>query len=173
MEKLILVDENDKQIGTMEKLQAHQKGLLHRCFSIFVMNGKGETLLQRRALNKYHSGGLWSNSCCGHQRPGEDTVTAGERRLKEEFGFVCALREIHRFTYRTEFQNGLTEHEYDHVLAGWFDGVPQPDPEEILEWKWVSLSQLKNDVGQKPRLYTYWLRACLDDAASALSGLRR
>ena len=168
MQTLILVNRRDKQLGIMEKLEAHRRGLLHRCFSIFIMNGKGETLLQRRAVNKYHSGGLWSNSCCGHQRPGEETLKAGQRRLKEEFGFACDLRKIHHFTYRTVFSNGLTEHEYDHVLAGHFDGAPKPDPEEILEWKWVKLEELKKDINQAPQNYTYWLKTCFTDVTPLL-----
>lgn len=170
MEKLILVDRRDRQVGTMEKLEAHRKGLLHRCFSIFIINDENQTLLQRRALDKYHSGGLWSNACCGHQRPGEKTKTAAERRLAEEFGFKSDLREIHSFLYRTKFQNGLTEHEFDHVLAGRFEGTPQPDPKEILEWKWVKLEELKKGIAASPQTYTYWLKACLADVIPLLSG---
>lgn len=171
MEKLILVDRRDRQVGTMEKLEAHRKGRLHRCFSIFLMNGKGQTLLQRRALSKYHSGGLWSNSCCGHPRPGEHTVKAAERRLREEFGIACSLKKIHHFLYWTKFKNGLTEHEFDHVLAGYFDGIPQPDPKEILEWKWMSLNELQTDIASSPESYTYWVKACLADVIPLLKGL--
>ncbi|MCL5436090.1 MAG: isopentenyl-diphosphate Delta-isomerase [Patescibacteria group bacterium] len=170
MEKLILVDRRDRQIGIMEKLEAHKLGRLHRCFSIFITNGKGQTLLQRRALDKYHSGGLWSNSCCGHQRPGEHTLKAGERRLKEEFGIDCRLKKIHTFLYRTEFKNGLIEYEFDHVLTGYFDGTPpQPDPKEILEWKWISLANLQTDIFTSPQDYTYWLKACFADVVPLLN----
>jgi isopentenyl-diphosphate delta-isomerase len=168
IEQLILVDRRDRQIGTMEKLLAHKLGRLHRCFSIFITNDQGKTLLQRRALSKYHSGGLWSNACCGHQRPGEHTLTAGKRRLKEEFGIDCELKQIYTFIYRTKFANGLIEYEFDHVLAGIFNGTPQPNPQEIMDWKWISLPDLKTQLDYSPQDYTYWLKACFNEVLPKL-----
>jgi len=162
MEKIIIVDRKDRQIGTGEKLDVHRKGRLHRAFSIFIFNPEGETLLQRRAAGKYHSAGLWTNTCCSHPREGEKLEEAVHRRLRQEMGFDCALKEIFSFIYKVKFGNGLYEHEFDHVFVGSFEGKPAPDPEEADGWKWVSLEELKADIKRSPEKYTYWLRASLD-----------
>lgn len=163
MEQVILVDDHDNEIGVEEKTAAHVSGKLHRAFSIFVFDSRGRLLLQKRAAHKYHSGGLWSNTCCGHPRPGEDTETAAHRRLKEEMGFDCELKKIHSFVYRTAFTNGLNEHEYDHVLVGNADLLPKPDPSEVGDWKWIEPAWLTKDVQQHPEHYTFWFRHCLGE----------
>ncbi len=162
MEKIILVDKKDREIGTGEKLEVHKSGKLHRAFSIFVFNRKGELLLQKRAKGKYHSGGLWSNTCCSHPRAGERLEKAVHRRLKQEMGFDCSLKEIFSFVYKVKFENGLYEHELDHVFIGNYGRKPEPDPEEAEGWKWISLNELKKDIQKNPGNYTYWLKVSLD-----------
>jgi len=162
MEKIILVDRKDKEIGTGEKIKVHEEGRLHRAFSIFVFNSKGQLLLQKRARGKYHSGGLWTNTCCSHPRVGERMEEAVHRRLKKEMGFDCPLKEVFSFIYRVDFGNGLTENEYDHVFAGRFGGNPKPNPEEADGWKWVSMEELKADVKKNPQKYTYWFGLVLE-----------
>lgn len=157
-EKVILVDEEDNPIGLMEKLEAHQKALLHRAFSVFILNDKGEIMLQQRAANKYHSPNLWTNTCCSHPREGETTIEAGKRRLQEEMGFVTELSEVLSFIYKAPFDNGLTEHEYDHVLVGYSDAQPQINSEEVASWKWLSLEAIKEDILQTPEQYTAWFK---------------
>jgi isopentenyl-diphosphate delta-isomerase len=171
MEKIILVDRKDRKTGTGEKLEVHKAGRLHRAFSIFVFNSKGETLLQKRAKGKYHSGGLWTNACCSHPREGEELKEAVHRRLKQEMGFDCSLKEIFSFIYKVKFGNGLYEHELDHVFVGRFEGKPVPDPEEAEGWKWVSLKELKKDIQKNPQNYTYWLKASLDSVISHVGKL--
>ena len=161
--KVILVDENDNQIGVSRKLEAHQLGKLHRAFSVFIFNSKGELLIQKRASSKYHSGGLWSNTCCSHPKPGEDTLLTARIRLKEEMGINCDLKEIHKFIYKTKFSNGLTEYEYDHVLVGKSDALPIVDPEEAEDWKWVDPEKLREHIKNNPDQYAYWFKVCLDD----------
>ncbi|MBI2623911.1 isopentenyl-diphosphate Delta-isomerase [Candidatus Parcubacteria bacterium] len=158
---IILVDERDRQIGTAGKMTPHRTGALHRAFSVFVFNSRGELLLQKRAKKKYHSAGLWTNTCCSHPRPGEATLAAARRRLKEEMGFTTKLREVFSFIYRVKFANGLMEHEYDHVLVGRFGGAPRPDPVEAEDWEWVSLPQLRHDIRRHPRRYSFWLKKVL------------
>jgi isopentenyl-diphosphate delta-isomerase len=165
MDKVILVDKNDQEIGSEEKLKAHQEGKLHRAFSIFIFNSKGEWLLQKRARAKYHSGGQWTNACCSHPRPGETILQAAHRRLKEEMGFDTELKEIFSFVYKVKFKNGLWEHEFDHVLIGDFDGRPKPSPEEAEDWRWLNLAQLKRKVRKNPGQYTYWFRQVLEKVA--------
>jgi len=160
-EEIILVNENDGEIGREVKIRAHKLGLLHRCFSILVFNSKGELMLQKRAGEKYHSGGLWSNTCCGHPRPGEGVITAGQRRLKEEMGFECELKEIMAFTYKSELDNGLIENEYDHVLTGKYDGDPVLNPEEVEGWRFVSPEKLEKEVEENPARFTVWLKIIL------------
>ena len=163
MEKIILVDKNDNEIGFEEKLTAHQNGgKLHRAFSIFVFNKKEELLLQKRAKEKYHSALLWTNTCCSHPRTGEVLLAAAHRRLKEEMGFDCDLSEKFSFIYKINFENGLSENEFDHVFFGKFDGEPKSNPEEVADWKWVSIKELKQDIKENPGEYTYWLKICLD-----------
>ncbi|HEV2765300.1 MAG TPA: isopentenyl-diphosphate Delta-isomerase [Pyrinomonadaceae bacterium] len=160
-ERVILVDEQDRALGSAEKLSAHTEGRLHRAFSVFVFDRAGRVLLQRRARTKYHSGGLWSNTACGHPRPEETTADAARRRLGEEMGFRCELTEAFGFVYRAELDNGLVEYEYDHVLIGVFDGDPAPDPSEVEDWRRVSLAQLRRELRERPLEFTYWLRQAL------------
>jgi len=157
-EYVILVDEADTQIGLMEKMAAHKKALLHRAFSVFVLNKKGELMLQQRALSKYHSPALWTNTCCSHQRDGETTLDAGKRRLQEEMGFGCELKELFSFIYKAPFDNGLTEHELDHVLVGYYDESPTINPEEVASWKWMKVEAIKADIAKNPQNYTAWFK---------------
>ena len=157
-EKVILVDKEDNQIGTMPKLEAHERALLHRAFSVFIFNEKGELMLQRRALHKYHSPGLWTNTCCSHQRVGETNIEAGKRRLYEEMGFSCELEDTFWFIYKASFDNGLTEHELDHVMIGKYDGEPKINPAEVAEYKWMTLDDLKTDMKEHPEKYTAWFK---------------
>ncbi|MBN8701694.1 MAG: isopentenyl-diphosphate Delta-isomerase [Bacteroidetes bacterium] len=161
-EKLILVDELDNEIGVCEKIEAHQKKLLHRAFSIFVFNDKKELLLQRRAVTKYHSAGLWTNTCCGHPRPNETTINAATRRLQEEMGFVCSLQRSFSFIYDAKLENNLFEYEYDHVFIGTYNDAPVINTEEASEWKYESLELVKQDVLRYPQNYTVWFKKCLD-----------
>jgi isopentenyl-diphosphate Delta-isomerase len=164
VEQVILVDHNDREIGLEEKLRAHQNGgKLHRAFSIFIFNRKGETMMQQRAETKYHGGGLWSNTVCSHPRKGETPVEAAHRRLKEEMGFDCEMHEVFEFEYEAKMDKGLTEHEYDHVVFGTYDNEPKPNPEEVKDWKWVSLNALKDDMKKNPNSYTPWLKIAIDD----------
>ncbi|MBI2642320.1 MAG: isopentenyl-diphosphate Delta-isomerase [Candidatus Wildermuthbacteria bacterium] len=167
--EVILVDERDNEIGVLEKIEAHRLGKLHRAFSIFVFNSKGELLIQKRALAKYHSGGLWSNTCCSHPRPGEQLEVTARKRLKEEMGIECDLREIHKFIYNTEFGNGLVEYEYDHVLVGRSDDMPVVNSEEAEDWRWVDTRFLVADMKDNPDSYTYWFRISLDDVLAVVT----
>jgi len=167
-ENVILVDDNDEIVGVGEKLETHLKGNLHRAFSIFIFNQHGEVLLQKRASTKYHSGNLWSNTCCGHPRPSETTREAANRRLKEEMGINCELKEAFSFIYRVELDKGLFEHEYDYVFVGNFNGTPLPDPSEVSDWVWVDLDTLKKSIDANPSDYTYWLLISIDRIASLL-----
>lgn len=157
-ENVILVDQDNNQIGTMPKMEAHEKAVLHRAFSVFVMNNKGETMLQRRAAHKYHSPLLWTNTCCSHQRVGETNIQAGKRRLQEEMGFVTELNELFSFIYRAPFDNGLTEHELDHVMMGRYDEEPNINVEEVADWKWMKPQDIKNDIIEHPNNYTAWFK---------------
>ena len=162
VEKVILVNEKDEQIGLMEKIEAHEKALLHRAFSVFVFNYKNELMIQQRAFSKYHSPGLWTNTCCSHQREGESNIAAGKRRLQEEMGFTTDLKDTISFIYKAPFDNGLTEHEYDHILVGYFEGEPELNPEEVASWKWVSLDDLQKDMKKNPHIYTEWFKIIFD-----------
>ena len=162
-EQVILVNEKDEPIGLMGKMEAHEKGLLHRAFSVFIFNSKQEVLLQQRAACKYHSPNLWTNTCCSHPRAGETNQQAGERRLQEEMGLQVPLREVFSFIYRAPFDNGLTEHEYDHVLVGYSDAQPQINPEEVASWKWLSLEAIKEDILQAPERYTAWFKIIFEE----------
>lgn len=161
-EQVVLVDKNNKQIGLMPKLEAHQKAILHRAFSVFVFNDKGELMLQQRAANKYHSPLLWTNTCCSHQRNGESNLEAGKRRLFEEMGFTCNLKEVFSFIYKAPFDNGLTEHELDHVMIGTFNGNPTINKEEVEEYKWMTLVNIEKDIKQHPENYTAWFKIIFD-----------
>jgi isopentenyl-diphosphate Delta-isomerase len=161
VEHVILVDENDVQIGTEEKLRAHQLGLLHRAFSIFLYNDKGEMLIHQRASNKYHSSDLWTNACCSHQRPSEKTIDAALRRLNEEMGITTELRYVSKFMYTTVFDNGLTENEFDHILVGQFSAEVFPNKDEVRAWKYISEDQLLQDIKSKPEQYSSWFKIIL------------
>lgn len=158
MEKVILVDLNDQVLGEMEKMEAHRKGLLHRAFSVFILNSSNELLLHQRAWDKYHSGGLWTNACCSHPRPGENLINAGKRRLFEEMGLKADLKELYSFIYRAELDCDLTEHEFDHVLLGYSDEIPSPASEEVAAWKYISIEEIKKDLKNSPENYTFWFK---------------
>ncbi len=162
-EMVILVDEHDNEIGLMEKQEAHVKALLHRAFSVMVFNDKGEMLLQQRALSKYHSGGLWTNTCCSHPRQGETTEQAAHRRLQEEMGFDCELKLHQTFIYKAPFDNGLTEHELDHVFIGTYNQDPQINPEEVNDFHWISLSELDQQLRNQPEKFTVWFKMIMDN----------
>ncbi len=157
-EQVILVNENDEEIGSMAKMEAHEKAVLHRAFSVFVMNDRGETMLQQRAAHKYHSPLLWTNTCCSHQRFGESNLEAGKRRLQEEMGFVTELKELFSFIYKAPFDNGLTEHELDHVMMGHYNGEPEINEAEVADWKWMTPEAIKNDIAMQPDQYTAWFK---------------
>lgn len=160
-ERVVLVDRFDNEIGTARKLEVHRTGELHRAFSIFVMNSKGEMLLQQRALGKYHTAGLWSNTSCGHPRPGEPVDAAASRRLEEEMGFSCALDRCYGFVYEADLGGDLSEHEYDHVMVGMFDGTPIPDEAEVHAWKWARPRTIMEDIHLRGHIYTPWFRIAL------------
>ncbi len=162
-EFVILVDENDTELGLMEKHEAHQKALLHRAFSVFVFNKKGELLLQQRALNKYHSGGLWTNTCCSHPRENEKTIDAAHRRLKEEMGFDCTLTEKFHFIYKAAFDNGLTEHELDFIYIGTTNEEPNINNDEVASYKWINMQELITDMRLHPKNYTVWFSIILKE----------
>lgn len=162
-EFVVLVDEQDNEIGLMEKMEAHEKGLLHRAFSVFVFNSKKEFLLQRRALSKYHSGGLWTNTCCSHPRSGETALEAAKRRLQEEMGFVCEIEEQFSFIYKKELDNNLTEHELDHVFFGQYEGKIDFNTDEVMDYKYVKLDDLLLDMQNNPDDYTVWFKICFDE----------
>ena len=163
MEYVVLVDDNDNQIGLMEKMEAHEKGLLHRAFSVFLFNSKGEMLLQQRAFSKYHSGGLWTNTCCSHPREGESVIDAAHRRLGEEVGFDCEIKKAFHFTYKSKLDSGLTEHELDHVYIGEYEGEINPNPDEVESYKYIAIDELKRDIHQNPQSYTEWFKICLEE----------
>ena len=166
---VILVDEQDNQLGLMPKMEAHEKAVLHRAFSVFIFNSDGDLMLQQRAAHKYHSPLLWTNTCCSHQRDGESNIEAGKRRLLEEMGFSTELKEVFSFIYKAPFDNGLTEHELDHVMVGYFDGVPEVNPEEVASFKWMSLEAIKEDIELHPNLYTAWFKIIFKESYSKLS----
>lgn len=160
LEHVLLVNERDEELGTMEKLEAHRQGVLHRAFSVFLWDDQGRLLLQRRALDKYHSGGLWTNTCCSHPRPGEAVMTAAQRRVREEMGITATLEHRFSFVYRAAFGNGLTEHELDHVLFGRNTGTPEPDPSEVMDWRYVDIATLDAELRATPDRFTVWLVEC-------------
>jgi isopentenyl-diphosphate delta-isomerase len=168
-EMVIIVDENDNELDIQEKIKAHKEGTLHRAFSVFVFNSKGEMLLQKRSINKYHSGGLWTNTCCSHPRPGEAIEDAAKRRLNEEMGFYCDLKEVFHFVYNVEFENGLTEHEFDHVFICNYDGPVEIDPNDADDFKWMDLGSIREDIEQNPEYYTEWFKIGFDKLSDYLS----
>ncbi|WP_456376190.1 isopentenyl-diphosphate Delta-isomerase [Lutibacter sp.] len=157
-EQVILVNEKDEQIGLMPKMEAHEKAVLHRAFSVFIFNNKNELMLQQRAEDKYHSPLLWANTCCSHQRNGESNLEAGKRRLQEEMGFVCALEEKTSFIYKAPFDNGLTEHELDHIMVGYYNDNPVINREEVESFKWMTIEEVKKDIALNPTIYTEWFK---------------
>ena len=162
MENVILVDEKDNQVGLMPKLEAHQKGLLHRAFSVFIFNKDYKLLLQKRALSKYHSGGLWTNTCCSHPREDEDILDAANRRLYEEMGIKTSLRKVYDFIYKAELDNNLIENEFDHVFYGLYDGNPTLNPNEASDFKWIDMHSLNLDIKDNPIDYTVWFKIAFD-----------
>tara|TARA_B110000091_G_scaffold105168_1_gene114201 strand:+ start:57 stop:605 length:549 start_codon:yes stop_codon:yes gene_type:complete len=167
-EQVILVDENDNQIGLMPKMEAHEKAVLHRAFSVFVFNKNGELMLQQRAAHKYHSPLLWTNTCCSHQRDGETNLEAGTRRLQEEMGFTTNLKEVFSFIYKAPFDNGLTEHELDHVMVGTFEKKPAINAEEVQNYKWMSLENVKKDIETNSEIYTAWFKIIFKESYQKL-----
>jgi isopentenyl-diphosphate delta-isomerase len=166
MEQVILVDQDDRETGVCEKLDAHQRGQLHRAFSVFVLDKRGALLIQQRAVTKYHTGGLWTNTCDGHPRPGETVQEAARRRLLEEMGFECDLTEAFAFTYYAALGDDLVEHEYDHVLVGRFDGEPTPDPREASDWRWVDAKTLAEEMREQPDRYAPWFKIAFQEYLS-------
>lgn len=163
MEHVILVNAADEPVGTMEKMEAHEKGVLHRAFSVFLFNVEGHLLLHQRALSKYHSGGLWTNTCCSHPRPGESVLDAAHRRLMEEMGMAADLSEAFSFLYRAELDHGMIEHELDHVVLGEAVAMPVPNPEEVEAYRFVELEALQDEVAAHPERFTEWFKICLPE----------
>ena len=168
MEEVILVNEKDKVLGYMEKQEAHIKGLMHRAFSIFVFNDKNELLLQKRAIDKYHSGGLWTNTCCSHPRKNETNIEAAYRRLNEEMGMSCVLNKVFTFTYKAVLDKGLTEHEFDHVFFGFTNQKPKINTDEVAEYKYISIVNLEKTVSTRPELFTEWFLICFPKVINQL-----
>ena len=162
-EQVILVNEHDEPIGLMNKMEAHEKAILHRAFSVFVLNNKNEVMLQQRAHHKYHSPFLWTNTCCSHQRAGETNIEAGKRRLFEEMGFQTELKELFHFIYKAPFDNGLTEHELDHVMIGYHNEEPIINLDEVESWKWMPIEDIKEDLMLHPNDYTVWFKIIFDE----------
>ena len=168
-EQVILVNKKDEKIGLMAKMEAHEKALLHRAFSVFVFNSENELLLQQRAAHKYHSPMLWTNTCCSHQRDGESNIEAGTRRLQEEMGFVCDLEEVTSFIYKAPFENGLTEHELDHIMVGHYNNNPVINKDEVENFKWMTLDAVKEDIKINPNTYTAWFKIIFEKYYSFIS----
>jgi isopentenyl-diphosphate delta-isomerase len=160
---IVLVNENDENIGSIGKLEAHQKGLLHRAFSIIVWNNQNQILIHQRAFGKYHSEGLWTNTCCSHPKMGETVIEAAHRRLKEEMGFDCQLEQKFHFIYKVELENQLIENELDHVLIGEFNENPSPNPDEVNDYRWISLPELKKEIDEKPTTFTFWFKEIIQN----------
>ncbi|WP_313385351.1 isopentenyl-diphosphate Delta-isomerase [Chishuiella sp.] len=165
-EFVVLVDENDNKLGLMEKQQAHVAGLLHRAFSVFVFNSKGELMIQQRAASKYHSPTLWTNTCCSHPRENETYIEGAHRRLEEEMGFDCELEFKFSFIYKAHLDNNLTEHELDHVYIGIYNNEPNLNPDEVMAYRWVELDELKKDIEKNPQLYTAWFKIIFEHYVS-------
>lgn len=168
-ELVVLVDENDNELGLMPKMEAHKKAVLHRAFSVFIFNKNGDLMLQQRAAHKYHSPLLWTNTCCSHQRDGESNLEAGKRRLFEEMGFTSQLKEVFSFVYKAPFDNGLTEHELDHVMIGYFDDEPNINKAEVEAYKWMSLENVKSDIEENPSIYTEWFKIIFEESYEKLT----
>lgn len=160
IEEVVLVDQNDNEVGFMEKMEAHKLGLLHRAFSVFVFNSKGELMLQKRAKSKYHSGGLWTNTCCSHPRPNEKVIEAAKRRMQEEMGFICEVEQKFSFIYKAKLDNELTEHEYDYVFFGSYNEAPKLNPDEAESYRFMSVDEVKKQITENPQNYTEWFKIC-------------
>ena len=171
-EHVILVNEKDQEIGLMPKFEAHQKAVLHRAFSVFIFNSENELMLQQRASNKYHSPNLWTNTCCSHQRSGESNIQAGTRRLYEEMGFTTPLKEITSFIYKAPFDNGLTEHELDHIMVGYYNEDPVINSDEVEDWKWMKIEDVKKDISLNPDLYTAWFKIIFKNFYNHLNNIK-
>ena len=167
-ENVVLVDINNNKLGLMPKMEAHIKGILHRAFSVIIFNNNGDIILQKRARTKYHTPGLWSNTCCSHQRDNEDNITAGKRRLYEEMGFTTQLQNFDSFIYKVSFSNGLIEHEFDHILTGIYNGIPNLNKKEVDQWKWVSIDYLYHDINNNPDNYTAWFKIIINKYSESL-----
>jgi len=172
-QEVVLVNERDEEIGTMEKMEAHRQGVLHRAFSVFIFNSKGEMLLQQRAHSKYHSGGLWTNACCSHPGKNEDVAQAAARRLQEELGFSVPLKKIFDFIYRSELENGLTEHEFDHVFAGYYEGEVAPDQDEVKDYCYKSLDAISESLQTNPQQFTAWFQIAFPRVEQWKRGLQK
>ena len=168
---VILVNKNDKKIGLMPKMEAHKKGALHRAFSVFIFNNKNELMIQKRNINKYHSPGLWTNTCCSHQKDGESNISAGKRRLLEEMGFCVELNEIGSFIYNVRVDNGLIEHELDYILVGKYNGNVKINSDEVDNWKWMSLDNIKDDIRTRSKNYTEWFKIIMDNYYTQLKNI--
>jgi len=168
---VILVNKNDKKIGLMPKMEAHKKGALHRAFSVFIFNNKNELMIQKRNINKYHSPGLWTNTCCSHQKDGESNISAGKRRLLEEMGFCVELNEIGSFIYNVGVDNGLIEHELDYILVGKYNGNVKINSDEVDNWKWMSLDNIKDDIRIRSKNYTEWFKIIMDNYYTQLKNI--
>lgn len=173
MNNVILVDNSDNQTGTMDKLEAHQKGLLHRAFSVFLFNEQKQLLLQKRADDKYHSAGLWTNTCCSHPAPGEFLIRSAQNRLKEEMGISTSVTPLFSFIYRAEFENGLIEHELDHVFIGNFNASPLPNPNEVSDWKYASYEQVKEEIDKVPDSYTFWFKLIYERVFNYINSVKQ
>lgn len=156
--KVILVDVFDQEVGSMEKMEAHEKGLLHRAFSVFVFDKDNRLLMQKRASHKYHSGGLWTNTCCSHPEPNESVYHASKRRLMEEMGFTCDVESLFEFVYHVPLDKGLTEHEYDHVMIGHYDGFVIPNKDEVEDFSWMGMNEIEQNISQNPEQFTVWFK---------------
>ncbi|MDG1397329.1 MAG: isopentenyl-diphosphate Delta-isomerase [Polaribacter sp.] len=167
-ELVVLVDENDKKLGLMPKMEAHEKAVLHRAFSVFIFNKDGDLMLQQRAGHKYHSPLLWTNTCCSHQRDGETNLEAGKRRLFEEMGFNADLKELFSFVYKAPFDNGLTEHELDHVMVGYYENEPKINKDEVEAYRWMTLEDVKTDIEKNPQIYTVWFKIIFNESYQKL-----
>ena len=170
-DRVILVDAADRDCGTLDKLEAHRRGLLHRALSVIVVSDDGHLLLQRRAAGKYHSGGLWTNTCCSHPRPGEAVSVAARRRLTEEMGFACPLTPLFTVLYRADVSNGLIENELVHVFGGLYQGAPAPDTAEVADWRWASLAEIRGDIATHPERYSVWFRKYLNEFSREIGAL--
>lgn len=168
---VILVDEQDRPLGTMGKMEVHEKALLHRAFSVFIFNENGQMLLQKRAAKKYHSANLWTNACCSHPKPGENTLQAAGKRLQEEMGFTTAIKKVFDFTYKAPFDNGLTEHEFDHVFVGKFSGPIHVNPDEVGDYCFMSLEEIKTSIQSSPDKYTVWFKIAFPRVEEYLAGV--